>query len=202
MEHQEPSSHMHPGRLASLADAIFAFAMTLLVLSITVPTSKDHIDVGMYFILQAKDFWTFALSFFLLGFFWLTYSQQYHHINKANSTTMLLNLLILLFVVLMPFSTSLMNNYPDDKIAEIFFNGNFFMLSFLLYVNWHYCLKKNFIDDQNKVHITRVSRTMTLLLFPPALALIVSFIYPGWSTLSYLFILIITLWPKKHIDEH
>ncbi len=182
------STSMHPHRLEALTDGIFAFAMTLLVLSFNLPDPKEKIDVGIYLFSQWQNFWTFALSFLLLAFFWLTYSQQYHHIKKTDSLTVMINILILLFVVLMPFSTSLMNDYTNNKIAEIFFNGNFLILSFLMLLNWQYSLKKQFIDLSNRQHIILTTRSIFILPTISLLALFMAFIVPSWSTLAYLLI--------------
>lgn len=190
---------MHPHRLESLTDGIFAFAMTLLVLSINLPDPKQHLDVGLYLFSQVQNFWAFALSFLLLTFFWLNYSQQYHHIQKTNSITVLINIFILLFVVLMPGSTSLMNDYPNNVAAEVFFSGNFLILSLLLLFNWHYCLKKQFLDLTNSSHIILTTKNISLLPAVPLLALILAFITPGWSTLAYLLIPVIMFFPAKKI---
>lgn len=188
---------MHPHRLEALTDGICAFAMTLLVLSINLPNPKENIDVGLYLSSQLQNFWTFALSFLLLAFFWLNYSQQYHHIKKTDSVTVMINICILLFVVLMPGSTFLMNDYPNNKVAEIFFSGNFLILSFLMFLNWRYCLKKQFIDMTNRQHIALTTRRIFLLPTVPLMALLAAFIIPGWSTLVYLLIPVIMFFPRQ-----
>lgn len=189
---------MHPHRLEALTDGIFAFAMTLLVLSINLPNPKENSDVKLYVFSQLQNFWTFALSFLLLAFFWLNYSQQYHHVKKTNSVTVLLNIFILLFVVLMPFSTSLMNDFPSDKFAEIFFNGNFLLLSFLMFINWRYCIKMQFIETENKEHIALTTRRISWLPVISLLALFVAFVFPGWSTIVYLLIPVGMFFPSKN----
>lgn len=194
---QESELNMQPHRLEALTDGIFAFAMTLLVLSINLPTPNATADVGAYIVSQFQNFWTFAISFLLLAFFWVNYSQQYHHIKKTDAVTFRLNIFILLFVVLMPFSTSLMNDFTSDRSAELFFNGNFLILCVLLLINWQYCLRKHYIEVTNAKHIAVASRNFLFLLIPPLLALGICFIYPGWSTLSYLLIPILLFFSKK-----
>lgn len=188
---------MHTHRLEALTDGIFAFAMTLLVLSINLPDPKEHIDVAVFIMSQFQNFWTFALGFLLLASFWLNYSQQYHHIEKTNTTTVMLNILILLFVVLMPFSTSVMNDYPRDMFAEVFFNGNFFILSLLLSINWHYCLKQKFINTDDRALIGKKTKNVVALPIISLIALGTAFIFPGWSTLMYLLIPMVMFFPTK-----
>jgi uncharacterized membrane protein len=183
------SSGMTPRRIESLADGIFAFAMTLLVLSINLPESGPGVNVGAYLLGQYQNFWNFALSFLLLANFWLSHSQQYHHIKKTDALTLWLNIFMLLFVVLIPFSASLMNDHPSDLAAEVFFNSNMLVLSSLLAFNWGHSFKKGFIEPAGEEkHVAWVSRKM---LYAPAtalLALVMAFFFPGWSTLTYLLI--------------
>ena len=129
---------MTPRRLESLADGIFAFAMTLLVLSINLPDPAKNINVGVFLSGQYNNFWNFALSFLLLAIFWLSNSQQYHHIKKADSVTLWANIFVLMFVVLIPFSASMMNDYTSNMVAEVFFNSNILIITSLLAFNWWY----------------------------------------------------------------
>ncbi|MFH1386233.1 MAG: TMEM175 family protein [bacterium] len=187
------STGMTPRRLESLADGIFAFAMTILVLAINLPDGAKHINVASYLLDQYGNFYNFALSFVLLALFWMNHSQQFHHIKKTDSLILWLNIFILLFVVLTPFSTSLMNDYPDDMVAEIFFNLNMLVLSSMMAFNWWYSFKKNYIEtEENQEHIAKVTRKG--LVFPAIalLAVIASFVVPGWSSLAYLLIPIIS----------
>jgi uncharacterized membrane protein len=183
------STGMTPRRLESLADGIFAFAMTLLVLSINLPDPARNLNVGAFLSGQYNNFWNFALSFLLLAIFWLTHSQQYHHIKKTDNVTLWLNIFVLMFVVLIPFSTSMMNDYTSNMVAEAFFNSNILIINSLLAFNWWYSCKKEFIDPAGgEKHIARVGRREIVSTLVPLLALIVSFVYPGWSTLTYLLI--------------
>ena len=180
---------MTPRRLESLADGIFAFAMTLLVLAINLPDAGGKVSIAQYLLTQYHNFFNFALSFILLALFWLNHSQQFHHIKKTDGLTLWLNIFILLFVVLIPFTTSLLNDYPDDVIAAAFFNVNMFILGAMMTFNWGYADKMKYFDlDSDPEHLAKINRKG--LLFPAValLAVALSFILPGWSALAYLLI--------------
>lgn len=201
-ENNQKSSGMTPHRLEALSDAIFAFAMTLLVLSINLPVSNEHLDISKYFINQYENFFNFALSFLLLAFFWLNYSQQYNHIKKTTAATIWINIILLLFIVLVPFSTSLMTDFSDNVLAEIFFDLNMFIISCLFSLNWWYCLKKGIVAAENKTHVHFVTSRLFLLPSVPLLALILAFIIPDYSTLVYLLIPIFTFLPQLKTKRH
>ncbi|MDD5382969.1 MAG: TMEM175 family protein [Candidatus Margulisbacteria bacterium] len=197
---QPKSPNMDPHRLESLTDGIFAFAMTLLVLSINLPDVNKGVNIGAYLLAQYQNFYNFALSFLLLSIFWLNHSQQYHHIKRTDAVTLWLNIFMLLFVVLMPFSTSLMNDQTGDMAAALFFNANMLALSLILMLIWQYSLKKGLIDlGSNKEHIIQVSRRGFYTPVVALLALLLSFVVSGWSSLTYLLIplALIMPWPKK-----
>jgi len=192
------STGMGTDRLESLADGIFAFAMTLLVMSINMPTVGQISNVAAFISAQAGNFWNVIVIFFLLSLFWLNHSQQFHHIKKTTGVSILLNLFILLLVIFMPFSTSLMNDYPTNTIAEVFFNLNIFILSALLALNWWYSYWAGLLDPEgDKEHIAKVNHK---ILLPPALALIaivVAFFQPGWSSLTYVTVPFFLFWPQR-----
>lgn len=194
------STGMDTHRLEALTDGIFAFAMTLLVLSINMPEIGKGIDIGKYLISQYQNFFNFALSFLLLSVFWLSHSQQYRHIKRTDNVTLWLNIFLLMFVVLMPFSTSLMNDQTSNVAAALFFNANMLVVSLILSVTWHYSLRKRLIDFENdKEHIIQMSRRS---YYTPAIALfavLLSFVSPDWSSLVYLLIPLMLLvpWPEK-----
>lgn len=189
---------MLPSRLEALGDGIFAFAMTLLVLSINLPEGGKNANIGSYILAQIPNFWNFALSFLLLALIWLNLNQEFHHIRRTNFGLILLNILLLLFVVLLPFSTSLLNDFPDAFAAEMFFNVNMLVLALILSSNWWYAKKCNLIETMNDdEHIAMVSRKQYAFPAVSVLAVILTFITPGWSSLVYILIPIIMYWPTK-----
>lgn len=183
------SEGMKPARLETLADGIFAIAMTLLVLSVNLPGLGRSIDVGAFLLGQYQNFWNFALSFLLLAIFWLNHSQQFNHIKRTNAGLLFINIFILLFVALIPFSTSLMNDHSNSLVALLFFNSNMLILSSMLSFNWWYADKRQLLNAAgSKKHIVQVTKKG--LYFPTIalIALVLSFFIHAWSTLVYLLI--------------
>lgn len=179
---------MTPNRLESLADAIFAFAMTLLVLSINVPEGGVG-DIGQFIGSQYRNLLTAFISFSLLAFFWLTFSQAFHHIRKTDSVMLVLTIFMLFFVIVVPFFTTLMNDYPDSVTAEIFFNGNLLILTCMMALIWIYVTRRGMLTESaTSKHIILASRAIKLLPTIPLAATILSLMTPGWSAMVYLLI--------------
>ncbi len=80
-------------RIEGLSDAVFAFAVTLLIVSTEVP--KTYNDL----LLRLRDFVPFSACFVLLMVVWYLHYQYYRRYNLQDMTSMVLTM-TLLFVVL------------------------------------------------------------------------------------------------------
>jgi uncharacterized membrane protein len=178
-------------RLEGLSDGIFAFAMTLLILNFNLPERVKDIrgfDLGAYLMNQQDPFFNYFLSFFFLAVFWLIHQQQMHHIKKTDRRHLWLNIFMLMFVVFIPFSTSLVNEFADHTSAEFFFAANMFIVSTLLYFGWIYSTgNKDMITGSTKEAHVRSGRVSGLVI--PVISVIsmtFAFIYPVVCSYLYL----------------
>lgn len=80
-------------RIEGLSDAVFAFAVTLLVVSLEVPKTFTELALAM------RGFGAFAISFALLFFVWFNQYKYFRRYGLQDNITVLLNA-VLLFVVL------------------------------------------------------------------------------------------------------
>lgn len=111
-------------RLIFFSDAVFAIAITLLALEIQVPQipsgSEATLLPGALLSLWPK-FFSFLISFWVIGFYWLAHHRTFHYINGYDHSLLLINLLFLMWLVLLPFSTSLLGEYGNQQIVEIIY---------------------------------------------------------------------------------
>jgi uncharacterized membrane protein len=94
---------MEKSRILALVDGIFAVAMTLLVLDLKLPegvTLNNDLEVWRQLLAVAGRFWTYVLSFIVLGMYWVGHHALFHSVHRVNRTLLWLNLLFLLFVTL------------------------------------------------------------------------------------------------------
>jgi len=77
--------------------------------------------------------------------------------------------MILLFVVLMPFSAPLMGDYPSESLAKTFFDVNMLILGLLFLLNWHYASKdRRLIDSKiSDENVTLMARRGTIIPVSP-----------------------------------
>jgi uncharacterized membrane protein len=120
-------------RLEAFSDGVFAVAITLLALNLTVEgpgrVSLQH---------QLWDHrWSFAaylLSFFVIGIIWVNHHALIKSIALVDRTLLFLNLVLLLFVVLIPFSTATAAQYlpvggRGVKVAMVLYSAVFLGMS-------------------------------------------------------------------------
>jgi uncharacterized membrane protein len=177
-------------RIETLVDGIFAIAMTLLVLNLSIPqltNSVSNTTVENYLIGLIPKFFTYALSFVILGIFWRVNHQQFYRIKRANITFLWITVIWLLFVALVPFSTSLMGEFGNTQSANIFFNANLLLIGVFSGLIWYYATKKGFIDEKlTRERIIELNKINLILPIVALIAIGAAFIIPAYSTLMYL----------------
>ena len=101
-------------RLETLTDGVFAIAMTLLVLNLRFPVTKAGLterELEQIVFGQSNVFFNYFLSFILLALFWMLHHQQFHFFRKTDRSHIWINIFILMFVALLPFSASLVGPF-------------------------------------------------------------------------------------------
>ncbi len=114
MNQENSDVWMSTKHLETLVDGIFTIAMTLLVLSLSLPQlpyPATNAAILSSFSSMSQQFFTYALSFILLAIFWGINHSQFYLIKKSNQTLLWINILWLMFVALVPFSTNLVGHY-------------------------------------------------------------------------------------------
>lgn len=107
-------------RLILFSDAVFAIAITLLSIDLKVPeiSKKLITEQGLINALVEliPNFVAFLLSYFIIGLFWMIHHRSFGYVVNYNRKLLILNLLFLLCVVTMPFSTSFYSSYVDTLL--------------------------------------------------------------------------------------
>lgn len=183
-EHKLQELKFSSSRIESLTDGIFAFAMTLLVLNLNAPQLHGLItnqDLIQNLTALAPRFYIFLLSFALLASAWGVHHRQFSYIRGSDNTLMWINMLRLLFVVIVPFSSVLVGEYGDLPAAAFFFCFNMFGLSVVSYYELEYAVHKGFTEGlpdehkrasklKNSVPILVSSAACICALFKPVLS--------------------------------
>jgi len=193
-------------RLEALSDGIYAFAMTLLVLNFEVPKAIKGIEnrqLTEFIISQSDRFLNYFLSFALLAIFWMINQQIFHHIKKTDGKHIWLNILTLMFVVFIPFSTSLISEFPDKLAGEFLFALNIFLISVSTQFAWLYANRERRLiaEDLEEEHIRLSIRSGWVSPAVSAFSMAIAFIKPVMCTYIYMVIPVILYLPWfRHTD--
>jgi uncharacterized membrane protein len=125
---------MDRSRLEAFSDGVFAVAITLLALDLTVagPEGHGHLLDQLYG--KWPAFLAYLISFFMIGIIWVNHHALVRQITKVDRTLLFLNLVLLLFVVLIPFTTATVADYFsrhnwDTQVAMMLYGGAFLGMS-------------------------------------------------------------------------
>ena len=126
-------------RVEAFTDGVFAIAATLLVLDLTT-TGFGTIttDAGLWAALggMLPEFTAFVVSFLVLCMLWVLHFRQFRELAHADSTLLWINAVRLLFVVLIPFTTSLSSEYADFVAGRVLLPINVLLATVLGYLSW------------------------------------------------------------------
>ena len=129
-------------RLEAFSDGVFAVAITLLVLEIAIPTGEDlwH-KLGD----EWPSFASFFVSFWVIGIIWVNHHGVMDHLKRTDRGVLYLNLLVLMSVVFIPFSTALMAEHlksgADERVAAFVYAGAFFLMAVAFGILWEYIIR-------------------------------------------------------------
>jgi uncharacterized membrane protein len=107
-------------RVAFFSDAVFAIAMTLLVVGIGIPHVSDgHLEDALGD--KGLEVFSFFLSFVVIGFYWLSHHRFFALLQRVDRRFMELNLLFLAAIAFMPFPTALVGSYGNETSPVVLY---------------------------------------------------------------------------------
>ncbi len=119
---KHPKQDFQVERLAFFSDAVFAIAITLLVIDFKVPQiTKDSTYNSVWQQLVNLRFHLFSLlvSFTLISKYWIRHHFLFKHIHNYNRQIVIANLVILLPVIFFPFTTTLFGESIENDSVVI-----------------------------------------------------------------------------------
>lgn len=134
MEHKPHAEGPAHGleRMAFFSDAVFAIAITLLVIEIHVPhVEAPYTDAGFLKALAQliPNFIGFFVSFFAIGLFWIGHHRAFNCARHWSPTLFGPNLLLLSTIAAMPFFTAFASDYYGHRVPTAFYCGWMVLIS-------------------------------------------------------------------------
>ena len=174
-------------RAEALTDGIFAFAMTLLVISLDVPEGlRDPSDAAIAATLagQLPALFHYFLAFFILASFWVAHHAQVDRLRHIDRTFLWINIATLMFVALVPFSVSLIGDYPSETFAAVIFEANLLFIGLLFAAQWWYAAHDRRLVRPG-TEIRRGSQRVMVVPVVSVIAILLALAGWDWSTAIY-----------------
>jgi uncharacterized membrane protein len=150
------------GRIEAFSDGVFAIAITLLILDIKVPhASESGVGLGTLLLRQWPSYVAFLASFATIGIMWINHHRLFTYIVRSNHALLLLNSLLLLGVVVVPFPTALVAEYfghEGEHLAVTLFSGTFFLIAIIFNLLWRYASKHLLGHNANVSEVREISK--------------------------------------------
>lgn len=167
-------SIISPERIKTLADGVFAIVMTLLVLELSVPVAKG-LSSNTELLHKLAEMWTefliYGLSFMILGVFWVIHHSIYADVKRYDTTLVWFNILFLMFVSLVPFSTALVGKNGFITVTAIIYGVNMLLLFDLGWATFAFITgKRRLVAEDYDPNIIKGGKLMgivyTLIMVP------------------------------------
>lgn len=187
-------------RVEALSDGVFAIVMTLLVLDIRTPDLPRPVaSSALLHALAAlgPTLASFAITFGLAGSFWFMHHVSFHNVRYVTRTLCTVNLLFLMFVSLLPFSTAMLGRFGlAHPVALAVYFANQLALGLVLNAHWIYARRRGLLVSP--MH-DRASRFMIAVQpLACALAIATALVRPHFSFYAFAF----TMMAGRRIAGH
>jgi uncharacterized membrane protein len=202
---QEPRRRgFRTGRLEAFSDGVFAIAVTLLVLEITVPG-----DAGQHLLRSVAELWpsylAYVVSFATISAAWLGHNAITEYLEHADAAFVRLNLLLLLVVSFLPFPTRLLADYighdSAERVAVTFYGITLLLASTLVLVLWRYAVRAHLVrPDAADEEIQLLTERLTPGLVSYLVLIISGLFLPILAVIGYLAIAMYYIIPFRRLS--
>jgi uncharacterized membrane protein len=179
-------------RLVFFSDAVFAIAITLLILDIGVPSGTASADSRGLF-LSLVSLWpkylAYFISFWVIGLSWISHHRKFLFIERADYPLLTLNLLLLMIIAFVPFPTAVMSESVTFT-ASAFYALTMILASLSGLLLWrHAAGGHRLVNPALEDRLIRREASMplaTIAVF--AISIGVAFFEPGLARLCWLLV--------------
>ena len=149
-------------RIVFFSDAVFAIAITILVLDIRVPDIPEGrvaAELPAQILTLGPKYLSYVISFLVLAVYWQAHHRVFKHIRGYDGTLVWLNFLFLMAVAFLPFPTSLLGEYSGQQVSVVIYAANAAGASLLLSaISWyaakgHRLVAPDLDDEEQKLRL-------------------------------------------------
>ena len=136
-----------PSRIMGLTDGIFGMVMTLLVFAIALPELQiaNYSDFISFISTLTPTIGVTIVGFVLIASFWI-YHHEFIKLKTLNIPYLWINIIFLICISFIPFTTSLIGNYSHFFLSEALFGLNIFLTIVFFLLMYYYAYSRSFLE--------------------------------------------------------
>ena len=134
-----------PERVIAFSDGVMAVAITLLVLDLKLPEGVSDAELAASLRGSLHGVTCYALSFVVIGLFWMAHHEQYSYIRRVDPPLLWLNLFFLMTIGLIPFLTSVLSDHVGPLPTALYAGVMVATCLLLAAMWWHACRNPDLI---------------------------------------------------------
>ena len=188
--HNELKKEFQLERLILFSDAVFAIAITLLVIEIKIPEIHEKPVTENAVLHKLAElipkFVGFLVSFLLIGQYWIVHHRMFSFVINFTDRLIWLNILFLFAIALMPFSTGFYSEFVLRGVVTpvIFYTANIALLGLANFLMWRYLSnQKNNLTENLTPALAKYFSLRALTV--PTIFVIFSFAYLYNPTIAF-----------------
>ncbi|HYL26713.1 MAG TPA: TMEM175 family protein [Candidatus Nitrosotalea sp.] len=164
-------------RLDALVDAVYAIALTMLVLDVKLPLANGGFG-GSYILHElVPKLVAYGIAFATVALCWVGHYYFSTVVRYTDYIHVILNLVPLAFVALVPFPAAALGTYPDSSLAVAAYASNAMIISLLYLVNWRF-VRHLIPQNVGRRLLAHIGAAIWLLVILEGSALALAFVKP------------------------
>jgi uncharacterized membrane protein len=187
MEHDRRALQLE--RIVFFSDAVFAIAITLLIIEVKVPHLEHEAserDFAIALVRLIPNFVGYFFSFLVIGAYWVGHHKIYGHIVDWNYGLVWRNVLFLLVIAFMPFTTAFFSEYVTHVVPTVLYASAFALAGVMEIVLWRYAISNDLTDPNiDRRELDHLTWRMSVLPIIGLLAMVIGFIKPMFAGIAF-----------------
>ena len=193
-------------RLRFLADIIFSTAMTVMVLNVDIPEFGHITDVKeltTFLLKQLNKMWVFFIAFMVIAVYWIKHLEHFSVIRIVNQTFIWFQLLFLVFIMLIPFWNTYIEQFPENIAIKVLLSINMVLVGGFSFLSLNYAANPKHRMLLSNVTNESISEAKRQILTEPIIAILAAglvFIDPVLWDVAFILVPVLFMARRKLIN--
>jgi uncharacterized membrane protein len=147
----KPENRLAMERLVFFSDAVFAIAITILILDIRLPAGAEAAgsrELLLSLVALWPEYLAYFISFWVIGISWISHHRKFLYIQRVDYQLLILNLIMLMIIAFIPFPTAVMSENVSFT-ASAFYALTMILASLSGLILWWHATRNHHLVDPN-----------------------------------------------------